>query len=464
VNRAQGIWTIPIAIWGGLWLSLPACSRGGVHPQVQEWHKGMSPARLTVPTNMQAQISHGAINQNQMELRQQSISGVPIEGTFLKIVRDHDEPVFARSRAYAEAQLPDPKIVERELHRASFIQLQSALLARDLGCQWRSELKPKLRLGGVWQVLFSRLCESRNGFVYEVTMNSNGTVLSQERMGAGFEWENLPVTLFPRGPRFSQLQEIPLNISALPFYLSTPLLEVVSDAGVKFPDRLQIQESRPGDDRFDMLQAYFYATEALRWVQDNYKFEMGKLKIRTQVGYPEKSNVAFYFAREIRLGTGDDVTYAHLTWDPSVVMHETFHGVIETLTGLPFRGEGGSIQEALADSMAALALDSPRIAESSYKKGEYQRTLENDFKMSDRNGKLYHDSLIVSGTVWQIRKEASAQMAVALVGYLLTHLAPDSQFADLDRHLQGWLNTCSESSLQKCGVSRQVIQSRGWTL
>ncbi|NJL24386.1 MAG: M4 family metallopeptidase [Calothrix sp. SM1_5_4] len=334
---------------------MAAGDAGGIRPK---------PVNLDTKSGLHADFDGQAVT-----LQTQAIAGVKVDGSFLKTLSQGDNLVWAKARHIKGFELPSEASVQAELKRLPQVREKTDPFATRLGCEWKGEIVPQLRYNlSRWSLVFKRHCETKDGRLWELTLNPRGGLIKKQKVGSHFAWEEVPVTIFPKGPKNSQLQPLRISISAQPYFLSTPNLEVLSDAGFKFPDTQQISSVRPTDGRFDMVEAYYYSSEALKWVHENLKFQLPKLKIRTHVGHPDKSNVAFYFSREVRLGSGDDIAFSKIPWDPSIVMHETMHAVIEALTGLPFQGEGGSLQEALADFLTAHQLDNPRMGESAYKK------------------------------------------------------------------------------------------------
>src|SRR5690606_1502757 len=121
----------------------------------------------------------------------------------------------------------------------------------------------------------------------------------------------------------------------------------------------QNMEFPPTDERFDQVQAYYYANQILSWFGRKLTLKKPlKVSILAHVGYPDKTNAAFYYKGQVRLGSGDDVTFSLIPLDPSIVMHEVSHVLIDELARLPFQGEGGSINEGFADVFTTFYLNS----------------------------------------------------------------------------------------------------------
>ena len=153
------------------------------------------------------------------------------------------------------------------------------------------------------------------------------------------------------------------------------------------------------------------------------------------VGYPEKTNTAFYFENKIRLGRGDDIDYAMLAADPSIVYHESFHGLIDGLARLPFEGEGGSLNEGFADFFTCAALNRPFVGESAYLKAPYKRTIQSAMTLAEKTGGLYHDSQIISSLLWEIRTKLGNAKSLKIAADTLVELNPNSDFTDFNNQL-----------------------------
>lgn len=461
MNKQTVIILCAIAVGlGGLALSLSVFT-GQPKWVTQTWQEGQPAERLPTPPNLGSAEQVYRLQGQTLSIQQQHVAGVPVEGSYLKVVSRGSQPTWVKARFIPVERLPRASRIERELSRVKHVQAQSESLAGDLGCTMRAEAKPVLRWSrGNFRLFFVRPCESPHGEMFEVAFNSRGSMVSREIAGSHFNWGSARVTLFPRGPKLSGLEVTDVAVADRPFFLLTPSVEVTSDAGIKIRDMNELELVRTGDPSFDMVQAYYYSSTALRWVEDKLKMKMDRLKVRTHVGHPEKSNVAFYFGREVRLGEGDDVSFSKIPWDPSIVVHEVMHGVIEALTGLPFKGEQGSMQEALADSLTALHLNSPLMGAVAYKGGPFQRNLQNNMKFTDRDGKMYHDSLIVSGTVWEIKESVGDDSAMDLVAFILARGTPDMRFNDVKQHMQSWLQSCSLG--ERCDRIGSILSHRGW--
>lgn len=162
------------------------------------------------------------------------------------------------------------------------------------------------------------------------------------------------------------------------------------------------------------------------------------------------------------MGDGDNVVYKKIPRDPSIVIHEVIHAVVQALAGLPSDKEGGSLNEAYADFITASFLDNPRMAEYSYLKGPFRRNLENDLKAyKDFTRGLYHDSMVVSGTLWDIRKIMGKDQSTQLAIQSLGRLGAGSQLADFPRVVKESLVDLKVDS-QVVDSVNGVLRNKGW--
>ncbi len=146
--------------------------------------------------------------------------------------------------------------------------------------------------------------------------------------------------------------------------------------------------------------------------------------------------------------------------DPSVVTHEVAHAVIEQVSHLSTEGEGGSLNEAFADYFAASILENPKMGEVSYVEGPFRRDIDNDATLPGRNGGLYHDSLIVSGTLWSLRQALGPAEGQAVAFKTLARLNADSNLMDFKAQLAQVL--ASGPGPEQKRKAQAVLTARGW--
>ncbi|MGE3262760.1 MAG: hypothetical protein AB7K68_13340 [Bacteriovoracia bacterium] len=216
------------------------------------------------------------------------------------------------------------------------------------------------------------------------------------------------------------------------------------------------------DRRFDLGQAYFTIDQGYRWLKDHLGVELNHpIEVRLHVGNGGVSNAAFYHANTIYLGTGDGETYKEMIRDPSVLIHESIHAVIDAYAGLPSEGEGGGFNEGFADLFTALILDNPRMGEASYLKGPYRRTLENRLiAYRDFAPGVYQNGQIVAGTFWDMKSALGTELTAKLAFRTLVRLGKGGKFDDLP----GALANAAEGLLspEQTQVALSAARSRGW--
>lgn len=457
LSKSVGLVLALTVVTGGVTLSLFTCSNEP-NWQTTSWSSGEPLSEKANFVNMSHTIGHGIIRDQKILLLSQEINGIPVEGSFLKTIVRNSRIDWLRGRYLAEDDLPHSLAAKTEGFRDK-IQILKDM--KDANCTRVGKARPQIIWHkSKWKLVAKRDCETFSGHLYELTYDESLNLIKRLPVATGFTGQSLPVRVFPLGPRRSDLERLNIIVSNRPQYLLADNLQVSSDAGLKFQSLQEVENTTPDEAHFDMIQAYFFTSRALNWVKQKYGFDLNQLKIRTQVGYPQKSNVAFYYGREVRLGSGDDETFSKIAWDPTIVVHEAMHAVIEALTGMPFSGEPGSLQEALADTLTALHLGTPNMGESSYVNGPYQRTLDSMTKLSEKNGKKYHDSLILSGTLWAIHNEAGEDAALDLTGHLLAKLVPNSGFDDVQVEINQWLQLCAHG--ERCERIRNILGERGW--
>ena len=144
-----------------------------------------------------------------------------------------------------------------------------------------------------------------------------------------------------------------------------------------------------------------------------------------------------------------------------MVIHESVHAFVDIVAGLPFEGEGGSINEGYADFFTAIQLNNPNMAEASYLKGAFRRSVSNSISLKERNGGLYHDSAIVSGTLWDLSERFGKDLGLRVAALTLNRLVPGSDLKDFGESLQGIIETELKSSAD-IQVAKEILTNRGF--
>lgn len=427
-----------------------------------EWKEG-DRAKITaeLATFEFAPAKKNLSGQEWVRLQPQVYRGLVVESAYRKEILSHDG-VPRRIRAGAVS----PEIAFSHLDvdslagQASGIQqkLRSAFpVFRQRPPQ---SVTPVItQRGGFYEILWQVDYMDPKGQMWALRLNRNLEVRSIRP--AGSQFIDTSAWVYPRGPLQGSVQEIPLKGLYLEPTLANHWLYVSSQAPNKIDKVAGPLKFAVEDNRFDQTQAFVYLNESFSWFESRLGFKMPfQVQAEVFVGYPEKTNSAFYYQGKIRLGQGDGEFYQNIPRDPSIVIHESAHAVIDVLAKLPFEGEGGSLNEGFADYFTAMQLGSPRMGEVSYMKAPFRRTVQNDLAVADRNGGLYHDSGIVSGTLWEISQQLGFKKGLDLSMAVLNRLVPGSDFADFG-------NTLKEVCAQKLSGEDEwkvkgILSKRGW--
>lgn len=392
-----------------------------------------------------------------LEYSPQVFSGIVIEDTFVKTINNKDGQLISVSSAHTQ-NLSHFSKVDLNAFRLT-PDLQDRLLkdfpfltTKDL-----KNLKPVFESNGraVWTLFYFDL----QGTPYQLKLDQDLILLSKKSVGANHF--SGTAFVYPWGPKLGPLKEVPIqNLSFNP-PLSNPQFIITSNTATSFSPTDSVLKYSTKDPRFDQLQVYFYIAQALDWIRDTLDISISfPLDVQLHMGFPEKTNAAFYYQGHIRLGAGDDVVYTKIPHDPSIVSHEVFHALIETIARLPYEGEGGSLNEAFADFFTSQLLGRPQLAEASYLQGPYKRSIENEKNWADKKGALYGDSLIVSGLLWELSQNLPKTKILNAALKTLSHLNPSSDFNDFNRECRDALQEyLSEAELAK---AQTILHQRGF--
>lgn len=368
--------------------------------------------------------------QQEVRWEPQTADGVIIEGAFRKVILNGSKPIWIKAKVLTGSEkLKRPSKSKIQSAWQNFIKKNAQYSSLDIFEEVGPVFNPELN----YQAIFS----TRQGELYRVTFNQAGDLIENSRVGSHFEnSREIPAWLYPLGPQKSNLQEVILKTLTPEGPLATPSIILDSASPVKVTGNMLFHFS-PDDERFDQAQAFYYVSQIFNWFENQFslKFPM-RVKILSGVGFPEKTNTAFYFQNLIRLGSGDDQIWSKIPQDPSIVMHEASHALIDALSHLPFEKEGGSLNEGFADTLTTYFLKSPYLGDGAYKKAPYKRNVEKAVKLSEKNGGLYHDSAIVSSFFWSLRTLVGPERAMPVVMKTLVYLAPDSDFEQFKKVLK----------------------------
>ena len=273
-----------------------------------------------------------------------------------------------------------------------------------------------------------------DGLMWKFLFEKSGHLTAVEKIGSEF-YSAVEASIYPLGIKRSTLTDVSLPNLSFGQDMVSNLIKVMSDSDTHITVSGEPLRFAPADERFEEVQAYWFIQQALNWFATLGIKSSQTLEARLHVGFPKKTNTAFYYNGKIRLGSGDDRIYTRMALDPSVVTHETSHSIIDQLSHLATQDEGGSLNEGYADFFTAVALGNPKIGDVAYMKGPFRRQVDGLRKLSEKQGDLYGDSGIISNLLWQATQSLAPGMGLKLALATLEQLGPASDFADFRKQL-----------------------------
>jgi hypothetical protein len=428
--------------------------------QRTDWHSGDDIRDLQFLNDIQTPVPQNFdVLNERIEFSIQNFSGIPVANTFIKKINHRDGKLLAVNAQYETRSqklllLPTGKFKDLSQARENIQERFSFLKSQDLSSLAPLIISPKQI---IWKIEYFTV----EGVPHVLKLDQNYQVL--ENKIAGANWLDRPAFIFPAGPKFSALKEVSIkNISFSPA-LSNPAYAITSAIPANFNESEKVLRYSAEDSRFDQLQAYFFVEQTLDWIKNHLGIQIPfPLDIQLHVGYPEKTNAAFYYSGKIRLGAGDDVVYTKIPQDPTIVSHEVFHALVEALARLPFEGEGGSLNEAFADYFTSQQLKKPELGDTAYLAGPFKRSLNITKKMDEKTGGLYGDSLIISSLLWELTQRLPSDKIHKVALKTLSHLNPVSTFADFNRECQAALTEYLDAA--ELTKAKNILRTRGFIL
>lgn len=392
----------------------------------------------------------------------QSIEGAPIEGTWLQVILSNQGEVQYLS-ATTVPQVEDKWAKEIRELRESQVHLL-ALWKENTGGRWSNHpveaqvVVAKHHSG--WEPAFKvTVVEEAEGQLREYLLDRRGIIFAEKTTSmAGIDGV---ATVFNGLPNRSNLEEEILPALVGDGTLTSQAVKAFSADGTSPFRPANDFRYTPDQREFDDVQAYYFADQQARWFQSNLDLTLpNRLEIKLHVGAPVPGNAAFYFRGQVRLGDGDGKTYRGIPRDPTIVKHEVSHAYVELLSGLPFEGEGGSYSEAFSDLFTALADDRPQMGAYAYVPAPFKRSIDNQLKFENLGKGKYENSLIISGTFWEISKTIGPEDTAVLAKSFLARLGPGGKFADFVPVIGDAARAELNGELQRKVMG--VVLSRGW--
>ncbi|MGZ4615242.1 MAG: M4 family metallopeptidase [Actinomycetes bacterium] len=234
------------------------------------------------------------------------------------------------------------------------------------------------------------------------------------------------------------------------------------------------------DDRFEQVMAYFWVTEAQKYIQ-SLGFGTGELPAVNKESqnvrinqYGVDNSFSDSTKDEIRLGKGgvDDAE------DGEVIVHEYGHAAQDAqVTGFGSSLDAGSIGEAFGDYLAvtvglaafgAPAHGVPAACVADWDSVSYTSTVphclrrvDTSLTVSQRHGEVHYDGQIWSRALWDIRTALGARAADRIIINAQFGFAPDTSFAAAARTTvataQSMYGTSAAKAVQKAFAARGIL-------
>lgn len=465
------------AALGGLLLSIRASAEGllkrfrieGRRPSAglnSESLGGSSGGLAELEIGVLPQLPINAIAATSLKrvLKQESFGGALIKGSWALEISDTKERlIFASGRTLGPVDAAIRKALELRVknalanrhHLREQLRLNDETYANS-ALAFDPELIIDLDAGAPKLEWSADAFNQDETSVTRWTLDERGSVLTKKVLHSGFESIG---QVFPQGFRHSQLSEQKLpTLTATHLTNEKMLVSAANAETVEVPDGRFLFSTE--DHRFDQVQVFFSASEILSYFES--EFHAAPLfKLDIKIGVGERSNAAMYHRGRIRIGTGDGRRYEHMLRDPSIVMHEVAHAIVEKYARLPVDGQGGALNEAFADYFAASVLGNPQMGNNAFLEAPFIRSLENKLylhEVQDRGH--YVQSQVVSGTLWDLRMALGAKVADRLAFETLCRLGPEAKLADFPI---AWISAHQQLFGQDPSVlAMSLFKERGW--
>lgn len=309
----------------------------------------------------------------------------------------------------------------------------------------------------IWQIDY---VDKKQESVFSIRASEVGSIERITRVEHCFS--DAKSLVFPLGPKLSDLKEELLSNLVGDGSLKSTRIQMTSADGqrVQSPDGQFIFE--PNDDRFDHVQAFYFVQKTLDYAEKRWGFLLPfPLKIEMRSGYPQKANKMAYYNQQVFLGEGDGVNYKKIPRDPSIVSHEVAHALIDALSGMKTDEDAGAISEGFADFLSASVWSNPHLGHTAFTGGPYKRTVDNEKKVSEKNGGRYNDGLILAGTFWEIRKSLGPIKSQHLALKTISRLGAMPTFSDVRPAIIDAMKATGFSTEDAATVN-EVLSKRGW--
>ncbi|MBU0980466.1 MAG: right-handed parallel beta-helix repeat-containing protein [Nanoarchaeota archaeon] len=183
----------------------------------------------------------------------------------------------------------------------------------------------------------------------------------------------------------------------------------------------------------DEINSFYHFQMARKYTNEVLDYSIDDDPYRIYVGYNSYQGSVDHNNKIIRIGNGKDIRY-NLGLYGDTLYHEYAHAVTHDIygggpSGLPYYGESGALDEALADYFTCTITGEPYFLNGIWKDGRdnnYLRILDNDMTYpDDMRYNVHLDSEILSGAFWDLRTSIGAETADQLI-HLARFLEPQT--------------------------------------
>lgn len=446
---------------------LLGCGSGFDSTQIR-WSSQSGSSSEQIPDEVRSAIAQAkpvaSLSKSQVFRGQQRVGPATIQGSWIQVMKDHQGEV-----SYVGAEVfPEPPpgvrdlLTEMDKNKEKLLAQAKQSIIGLKNAHSTSDPKVILQKGffGFKPLVAVEYVNAQQTDAIELLINQSGRVVSSRSVA--FHLADGVATVFPGNPKITNLSEEILYDLAGNGTLVSRLLQLESALEQTPFNPNNYFRYTPDEPMFNDVQAFYFADQTIRWFEKELTLKLNEpLHVRVHIGGITPSNAAFYYRGRVRLGDGDGKVYQGIPRDPSIVGHEVSHAFVEMVSGLPFEGEGGSYSEGFADFFTACFRDNPKMGEYAYVKDSYKRTIENDQRADlHLNGGLYNDSLIVSGTFWELREQLGEEKALKLALGFLSRVGAGGTFADFVPVMQDVV--AAELSNEEAVIAHEVLRRRGW--
>lgn len=415
-----------------------------------------------IPEQLRQNHKIQQVGNEKLVLLNQFIDSVEIEGGYLKTISNKKSDLIFAKWSYRD-QLSHRLQKQKNRMFQGLDDFPRKLKTRHrIFEQYEFASKPQLYLNLHGDLLWKLEYSDQLGQSFAAFFDEDLDLVQTRRLSSHFDNPEAIGAVYPLGLLKSEIQSVPLkHLSGQQELASSPLkVRTKSNAPAVAEHGQFVFDS--SDDRLKQVQVYYDIIESMEWFKQKFQFNLEQpLLVEMSMGFPDKTNAAFYYRSKINLGDGDGNTYKDMPLDPSITRHESVHAVIDQIAGLVNENESASLNEALADYFTAAQRNNSKMGEISYKKGDAKRNLSNSMKFSEKNGATYHDSLILSGMLWQIRSDVGAETTDQLVWETVKRLHPLSDFADFRLE---FLSELKKLSSEHQSQIQSILFQREWPL